>query len=319
MEEALIPEIDVLVCAYNEAATLPALFDSLRAQTVGVNSFRVIFVDNASHDDTPQTVQDHAAGLNLLYVHEPRIGLNSARNAGYARSRTPYVAHIDADNKAHPQWLEGILRIIDEEKPDLCGGPYLPYYITPKPAWFEDAYNSCWLGDTPHYLSAGEYLSGPNMTWRRNLVEALGGFSVDIGLKKRGLTRGDETELILRARREVPGFKAFYHPRVIVYHATRAETLSMKYWVRRSFVEGRHSRMVRGSTSTVSPAGRLRLVAGALKLSAQLAVEFGKAALWRDRARHAYFENHIWDRALPLLTRLGDTYERLFEGTLRGA
>lgn len=303
-------EIDVLICAYNEALHIPRILESLRLQSVGSRTFRVIFIDNASTDDTRRVVQENAHGLNLEYVYEARVGLNFARSAGYQNAQAPYVAHIDADAKADPHWIENIQKVIRQEQPDLCGGPYFPYHVTPKPVWFLDRYNSNYKGDTPHYLQEHEYLSGTNMIWRRSVVEQLGGFKPDIGLIGRGLARGDEVNLIMRARNELPNFRAFYHPGIVVYHLTRPEVFSLWYWARRHFSLGCHSHRIWMRGDGPASVGRLRLLARAAWILLAFAVDLARGVLLRDRKRYPYVQNYLYERVLRRLQELGAIYEQ---------
>lgn len=300
-------EIDVLMCGYNEAQHIPRALESLRAQSVEPQSFRVIFVDNASKDDTRRVVQENSEGLNLEYVYEAQPGLNVARNAGYRHAVAEYVAHIDADAKADPRWIETILEVIRREGPDLCGGPYFPYYTTEKPAWFLDSYNSSYKGETPHYLGESEFLNGTNMIWRRSIVEQLGGFNEHIGLTERGLARGDETNLILYARRTLPDFKAFYHPGIVVYHLTRPECFSMWYWVRRSFSQGRHDYEMWNKETQKRP--RLLRLAQFFGASTLVGAKGTKAFVQRNRARFPHWENYWYECMMPEIYRLGERWE----------
>jgi glucosyl-dolichyl phosphate glucuronosyltransferase len=296
--------IDVLMCGYNEAPYIPAALESLRSQSAGPQSFRVIFVDNASKDETRKVVEENAHGLRLEYIYEQRPGLNTARNAGYRAARAPYVAHLDADAKADPRWIENIRRVIEEEQPDLLGGPIFPYYMTAKPAWFSDTYNMDFKGDEPRTLSEQEFLSGSNMVWRRSLVERLGGFNAQVGLVERGLARGDETELMVQARRSVKDFKAFYHPEIIVYHLTRPENFSLLYWARRFFSQGNHDREMWNNSAARARSRYLRLAqfAGAAML---LGARGAKALVRRDRAHHPYWKNYCYELMMPEVYRLG--------------
>jgi glycosyltransferase involved in cell wall biosynthesis len=298
--------IDVLICAYNEAAHVARTLESLRAQSVGAENFRIILVDNASKDDTRKVVEENSQGLNLEYVYEELPGLNIARNTGYRHARAPYVAHLDADAKADPRWLETIQEVIRQQQPDLCGGPFFPYYIGEKPAWFLDKYNSSYKGDEARVLGEQEFLNGTNMIWRRSLVEQLGGFAGGVGLVARGFTRGDETQLILRARRELPSFKAFYHPKIIVYHLTRDEWFSLKYWLRCSFAQGLHDHEL-WDTPAHQRSRYLRLgqfVFGATKIG----IKGAMAVVTRDKNAFPYWENYWYERVIPEVYRLGGVW-----------
>lgn len=304
--------IDVLICSHNEAEHLPRVLDSLRAQTIGTDRFRVIVVDNASIDNTSQVVQQHAAGLNLHYIFEPQPGLNVARNTGYQQAHADYVAHLDADARADPRWLEVIQRVIQQQQPDLCGGPYFPFYLTDKPRWFLDRYNADDHGSEVHALRADEQLNGTNMVWKRSFVEQLGGFNPKVGLTGRGLARGDETNLIQRARRTGGAFKAIYHPEIVVYHLTRPETFSLRYWTRRSLASGRNTCNVSGTPAEKRSRG-LRL-AQLVIVSARVASQCLTALVGRNPKRYPYWQNYYYECVLPELGRLGRVWESLLRG-----
>jgi glycosyltransferase involved in cell wall biosynthesis len=303
-------DIDVLVCAYNEAPHIPALFESLRRQTVGSDRFDIIFVDNASTDETPRVVAEHSFGLNVRSLREERKGKSWACKTGYQSSKATYVAHLDADTKADPGWLEQIRKVIDEERPDVFGGPYFPYYTTPKPRWYRDAYNQWDGGRERRCLGPHEYLCGANMTWRRLLVEELGGFSVDLNNLGRGIAGVEDTNLQVRARSADPSLRILYDPGIVVYHLTRPLYFSLGYLTRRCFVTGRYDRMMIGTTQGTGHRGRaaFRLLRAGVS-SARGALG---AVVVRDRTAYPFWKNYYVERVVPEFYRLGRDWDALF-------
>jgi glycosyltransferase involved in cell wall biosynthesis len=292
--------IDVLVCCHDDAALLPNLLDALEQQTA--KDFRVIVVDNASTDDPRAVIARYENRLDIEYVFEPQLGLNRARNAGYAHARSAFVAHIDADTIPDPQWMQTILEVTEQVGCDLLGGPYRPYYPTAKPDWFLDKFMTHDFGPTARFLDA-DHPYGMNMIWRRAVVEHLGRFSTELGLHGRGLRRGDETELVLRARKTLPRFCVYYDPRISVRTAVRPELFSLRYWAARKFAQGRIARDVRGSAAAgLSWPWPLRAVTASALFAAMLA----KDVVWRRGRR---FKTAILEDALPALFHLGSAYQ----------
>jgi glucosyl-dolichyl phosphate glucuronosyltransferase len=302
------PKVDVLICAHNEAENIAAVLQSLRAQSAGPGEFRVIVVDNNSTDDTAGIAAQHAGELDLTIVRETRTGLNYARNRGYLHAETEYVAHIDADSVAAERWIETLTDTIDDLEPDLLGGPYRPFYTDPKPEWFRDAYNSLDLGGEPRFLEPNEFLSGTNMVWRRDVVRQLGGFDSDIGLKARGLSRGDEIDLMMRARQEIPGLRIFYQPEILVYHRLREECLSIRYWLTRAFVEGRHRTRLPGGAARQ---GWLRSGGRSLKVLLRISASIPALLGVRDRRKYPYWQNYAFERIVPLVSECGYMLESI--------
>ena len=70
-------------------------------------SWDVVVVDNSpSGGARPQVEAVAARGpLQLRYAHEPRPGISAARNRGLSLCEGEYVAFLDDDEAAHPDWL----------------------------------------------------------------------------------------------------------------------------------------------------------------------------------------------------------------------
>src|SRR5207302_5492512 len=122
---------------------------------------------------------------------------------------------------------------------DFFGGPFAPYYVTPKPAWFPDAVVS---GDTDRLeglLGPGEFVTGMNMGWRVSLLRELGGFRPDLGMRGALMLLGEETELQVRARNGSEPCRGVFLPRMKLLHYVAPERISVGYWWRRAWTYGR--------------------------------------------------------------------------------
>jgi GT2 family glycosyltransferase len=95
----------VIVPVHNGARSLPALLDSLEAQTLPPDRFEVVVVDNASTDGTAEV----AARPGVTVVGEPVANRSRARNRGARAARAPRYAFTDADCVAEPEWLAALL------------------------------------------------------------------------------------------------------------------------------------------------------------------------------------------------------------------
>jgi glycosyltransferase involved in cell wall biosynthesis len=97
--------ITAIVCAYNEAAVLPACLHSLLSQTRPPDE--IVVVNNASTDGTGLVARS-IPGVRV--VDEPRKGLVVARETGRLTARGAILAYVDADCRAPLQWLERVER-----------------------------------------------------------------------------------------------------------------------------------------------------------------------------------------------------------------
>lgn len=93
-----MPELSVVVPAFNEAFRLPVLLESLRHHVDP--STEIIVVDDGSTDDTAAVAQRAGQWAEHLQVveHDINRGKGAAVRTGIAASRGRLVAFVDADN-----------------------------------------------------------------------------------------------------------------------------------------------------------------------------------------------------------------------------
>lgn len=100
----MIPQLSIIIPAYNVEAFLPQCLDSIFSQKdVDVE---VLCIDDGSTDGTPRLLQDYAAEHhNLRVLTQPNQGMSTARNWGLKEAEGTYVMFVDSDD-----WLlEGSL------------------------------------------------------------------------------------------------------------------------------------------------------------------------------------------------------------------
>lgn len=96
-----LPAVDVVMPAFNAAATVSAAVQSCLAQTAP--NLRVIVVDDGSTDDTALAVQSLARhDSRVMLIRQPNTGIASAMNAGILAGSAPFVARLDADDLSAP-------------------------------------------------------------------------------------------------------------------------------------------------------------------------------------------------------------------------
>jgi glycosyltransferase involved in cell wall biosynthesis len=93
----------VLTATFNRAATLPAVFDSLQAQTF--RDFEWIIVDDGSTDGTRELVAGWTSWFPIRYIWQPRGGKHRALNLGIAQARGEFIVTVDSDDRCLPHTL----------------------------------------------------------------------------------------------------------------------------------------------------------------------------------------------------------------------
>lgn len=99
-----MPQLSIIIPAYNVEAFLPQCLDSIFSQKDA--DVEVLCIDDGSTDGTPRLLQDYAAEHhNLRVLTQPNQGMSTARNLGMKEAKGEYVLFVDSDD-----WLfEGSL------------------------------------------------------------------------------------------------------------------------------------------------------------------------------------------------------------------
>ena len=99
-----MPQLSIIIPAYNVEAFLPQCLDSIFSQNDA--DVEVLCIDDGSTDGTSQLLQDYAAEHhNLRVLTQPNQGMSTARNWGLKEAKGEYVLFVDSDD-----WLfEGSL------------------------------------------------------------------------------------------------------------------------------------------------------------------------------------------------------------------
>lgn len=106
MSDASRPRFSIVSAVYNVAPYLEEFFDSLEAQTFGLDDVEVILVDDGSTDETPDLLAAWATGRsNVRVVRQRNAGQGAARNAGIAEASGEWITFPDPDDVLAPQYL----------------------------------------------------------------------------------------------------------------------------------------------------------------------------------------------------------------------
>jgi glycosyltransferase involved in cell wall biosynthesis len=232
--------VSVVICTYNRAEVLKKCLQSLAEQNVDVCSFEVLVVDNKSTDNTAEVTSMYVgAHSQFRLILEPNQGLSHARNRGWKEAVGSYVAYIDDDAKAYPDWISNIINFI-RLNPDVgvFGGPFDAYYLVPPPDWFPPEYGSLNLGNLEREISLGrEWIIGLNMVIKKDLFYRYGGFDVNLGMIGGKTAYGEEINFFLSMADK--GQKIYYVPSIKVSHLVAEYKMSLKWLLQSSYSVGR--------------------------------------------------------------------------------
>ena len=233
------PAATVVIACHTEdrLAALERAVASVRDQTL-VPARTVVVVDH--NPALYELLRTRLVGVELLENGSAR-GASGARNTGAAVATTPVVAFLDDDARAHPEWLEALLRPFDDPSVIGTGGQVDPDWLGPQPNWFPDEFG--WVVGAsyrglPTTQARVRNVWGENMAVRKAVFDTVGGFRAGFG-KTGDISRPEDTDLCLRMARAVPGGSWVHVPDAVVDHLVPPGRATFGFFLRRCLAEGR--------------------------------------------------------------------------------
>jgi glucosyl-dolichyl phosphate glucuronosyltransferase len=309
-------KISVVICTYNRAELLQSLLETLCKQNLDKSLYEVIVVDNNSKDSTRSVIESFRDHGNVQYVFEKEPGPSAARNAGWRLAQAEYVGFTDDDCRVPENWLEVAERIIESKSPDIFGGPYFPFYISAKPAWFKDEYQSLYLGPRSKMLSNTEYLHGPNMFCRRSFIDDFGGFDPKLGHHGDIKGYGEEVTLIRKIRNRKPDAVTLYDPGLYVFHLVQPIKMKKSWNIYSTFILGRYSNYV-FYDQDIRIQNKLLYLIEIFGLVLLILADCLYGPICRNRRKFPFFFNYVSEHTIKYIYMLGIRYERIVQRILK--
>jgi len=112
-----IPQISVIIPAFNEERFIGRSIRSVLAQNISENEFEVIVINDASTDRTGYAMELFADQIVTL-SNEKQLGLPGSLNKAIKKARGKYIVRVDADDYVNADYLY-ILRQFLEANTDM--------------------------------------------------------------------------------------------------------------------------------------------------------------------------------------------------------
>ena len=210
------PELSIVICTRNRASQLQGALDSLLAMKT-TRRWEAILVDNASTDNTAAVIRQAADGeRRIRYVREERIGLGAARDRGWREARSALIALTDDDCYVAEDFVDAVVDAF-KGRPDVgvIGGRILLF--DPADARVTICERDHPLEFAPYSFAVAGDIKGANLSFRREALQAIGGFDADLGAG----TRFPCEDTVAIAGVLWAGFEGRYDPRPLVFHHHR--------------------------------------------------------------------------------------------------
>jgi len=200
--------VTLVIPGRNCAATLSECLASARPLKLSGLVDEIIFVDDASTDDT-RSIADR---FDIRVLSGPGRGAAAARNVGWRAAKSPRIWFVDSDCVIEPGTLEKLLAEFDDDRVGAVGGSY----SNRRP----DSLLACLIHEEiivrhESMPSVVDFLGGFNVVYRRSALEAVGGFDERFP----GAT-AEDADLSFRVRKR--GYELRFAPaaRVCHFHET---------------------------------------------------------------------------------------------------
>lgn len=211
-----------------------ALRSALAQAATAPDLLEVVVVDNAPEGSAADVVASLSTSDDprVVYVHEPRPGVATARNAGLAAARGELIAFLDDDEEAPAGWLAALLAVHRRHRADVTFSP-IRGRAPDAPAWaaayLERLFSR--TGPPRSGLIDEPYGCGASLMTRATALAAPAPF--DVGQDQVG---GEDDVLFRKLRAE--GRRFAWAAEAWVWEHAPAHRATLGYALRRAFAYG---------------------------------------------------------------------------------
>ncbi|MFN8535608.1 MAG: glycosyltransferase family 2 protein [Dehalococcoidia bacterium] len=238
-------DITVVICAYRDDRweDLKKAVASLKAQTLAPAEILLAIDHNGP---LAERCREELSGVRVVENREVQ-GLSGTRNVAIAHAVGNFVAFLDDDGAAAPDWLEKLAAPLGDETVMGVGGGSQPNWDGEGPHWFPKEFYwaiGCSYTGLPETTAPVRNTFGGTVVYRRDLFPVVGGFLSEIGRNHAGLISCEETEFCIRANQRWPERHFIYEPAALIYHRVPAPRQRFGFFLKRCYDEGRSKAVV---------------------------------------------------------------------------
>jgi len=244
-------DVSIIIVNYNTTALTLACLQSIYKHTMA-NTFEVIIIDNASHDESISSVQ-HEFPKTIMIYNAVNVGFGRANNQGIAASQGKYIFLLNSDTELTSDAVATFFDYMEKKANSqvaCCGADLIAKDGSPRIAYgnfpsLSEAFSA--LGFLVLYrkyfsrhLSSGVYnyssaikvvdfLCGADFFIRRSILERTGVFDPEFFLYF------EETELAFRMSKA--GYQSILIPEIkIIHHESGSDELHGEYYLQKALV-----------------------------------------------------------------------------------
>jgi len=234
------PTVSVIICCYTQERLrdMREAVASVQRQTRPPEEI-ILAVDN-NRDLYERSRSDFGESIKVVQNAGVK-GLSATRNVGIAAAQGDLVAFLDDDAVAEAGWLANLIAAFEDPRVHAAGGRAVLDWGEGRPSWLPEDLDwtvgggFTWL---PSKRTDVRNPHGHNMCFRREVFTSVGQFDGSLGRVANDGQAGEEAELCLRLKRQVPQATIVYEPACIIRHKVPAARGTWRYVLKRSYEEG---------------------------------------------------------------------------------
>jgi GT2 family glycosyltransferase len=223
------PLVTLLILNWNGESVIEKCIGSLQQQSFG--NFEILVIDNGSTDKSLDMLKQYK---DILLIRNSRnVGYAAGNNIGFSKARGKYVAALNNDIIAEPNWLEAAIPHLESDPSvGIVGSRQMNYFnrsiidglyqiVRPSLNFYHYGADEPYNPKESLHATRGYVIgaSGASAIYRKALIDALAGF------EEMFFAYHEDTDLHFRAFWN--GWKCLYEPQAVVYHM-RSKTLGFR-------------------------------------------------------------------------------------------
>ncbi len=219
--------VSIIVPVYNAERSIKKCIGSLLNLDYTKSKYEIIFIDDASMDNTKRILEDCAEKhKNIKIFEQLHKGPAAARNLGITKANGKIIFFTDSDCVVPRNWITNMQKYLDNNNIGAVGGSLKPVSSNSIYEIFDQKRRENLYGCEKKFVDA---LPTCNLAVRKGVLEEIEGFDESFEYAS-----AEDYELCYRIRKA--GYKILYAPEISVLHY---HSQNLKSLLRRGYTHGR--------------------------------------------------------------------------------
>ena len=294
----------MIICTHRRFELLKLAVESLTFQTASSDLFEVIIVDNDTHtnNEVKSIIKKASEKINIRYIFEPVLGLSQARNTGGKAAKANYIGYMDDDAKAPANYISKAIELINVRKPDILGGPYIPFYLSNKSKWYKDEYGSSANIKFSGYFNKNKTLSGTNMIYKKEILIKTNWFNKEFGMSGSKLAFGEETMVQIEAWSIKPNMLVWHDSDLYVKHFVPSHKMKIISIIKRRYKIGKSQAYMWENNKSIK---NYKILINIFYIIFLMIFKGIPKIFIRDSKIYPYWQNYFYEKYSKYFTALG--------------